>query len=222
MGTTATRMLAYRPDWDWKGMRGSDVCLKWNLRDLMTLEQVISLTRRWEVAVQAGGNLGLFPKRLAETFKRVYTFEPDAELFACLRHNAPEKNIKAYEAAIGASREPIALACTRRDSSERPVHEGMTHVSGPGTIPQMVLDDLKLPACDLVYLDIEGYELNALRGAEATIVEYAPVIALEVNGNIAYYDASKQLLRTWMADHGYKKVARYHGDDVFVHRKRQS
>ena len=49
--------------------KGSGTALKLNRRDLPELEQVIALTPQHRVAVQAGGNLGLWPKRLAQDFR---------------------------------------------------------------------------------------------------------------------------------------------------------
>lgn len=216
------KLHAYRPKWNWEQMLGSRLCLHWNARDLETLDEVMALTPGRTCAVQAGGNLGLFPKRLAEEFLAVFTFEPDPRLYRRLRFNAPETNIHPVKAAIGDSREPVGLQCGRRDGSKRPVHEGLTHVSGPGKIKQMLIDDLDLSACDLIYLDIEGYELPALRGAVKTIAEYRPVIALEVNGNAGYYGVTKTEIAAWLTERGYTKVARRHGDDIYVPKERAS
>jgi len=197
-------------------MLGSRACLKWNIRDLRSLDYVIARTPRRKVAVQAGGNLGLFPKRLAEVFAAVYTFEPDKVLFSYLEHNAPEHNIIPVNAALGCSREPVSTACGRRDDSGRDVHEGLTYVSGSGDIPQVMLDDLNLQACDLIYLDIEGYELNALKGAEMTISKHRPILAVECNGNGRHYGSTKQELRAWLKARKYKAIKRIHGDDIYT------
>lgn len=216
------KLHAYRPNWKWEQMLGSRLCMHWNVRDLQTLDEVISLTPGRTCAVQAGGNLGLFPKRLAEEFTAVFTFEPDPRMYRRLRINSPEANIHPIKAALGDNREPVGLACRRRDGSLRPVHEGLTHISGPGTIKQMLIDDLNLLACDLIYLDIEGYELPALRGAARTIAEHRPVIALEVNGNAAYYGVTKPEIADWLGERGYVKIARRHGDDIYVPKERAS
>lgn len=222
MGDLKRKLEAYRPTWNLDTMRGGHACLKWNLQDLASLDYAMAVTPGRKVAVQAGGNLGLFPKRLAEEFAMVYTFEPDAELFACLEHNAPEPNIVPVRAALGDSNDPVALACRRRDESNRSVHEGLTHVAGAGDIPQVRLDELDLHAVDLIYLDIEGYELHALKGAEQTILRYRPTIALEVNGNSKHYGATKHDVRAWVEERGYKKRARLHGDDVYVYEEERT
>lgn len=209
-------MQAYRPHWPWARMLGSADCLKWGFRDLRGLDQVLPLVKRKDVVVQAGGNLGLFPKRLAEEFKKVLTFEPDPRLFDILNRNAPEKNITSFCAALGETNEPVSLSSKRRDSTGRPEHEGLTHICGPGDLPQMRLDELNLDCCDLIYLDIEGHELYALRGAQQTIARCRPVLAVEINKNAAYGGTSKEELRGWIAMQGYRFVMRVNSDDVFV------
>lgn len=216
------KLKLYRSSWNWAGMRGSGACIQWNARDLVSLDTVMKLVPGRTVAVQAGGNLGLFPKRLAEEFKTVYTFEPDAKLFECMLYNAPESNIVPVMAALGCSRDTVSIGYGRRDGSGRPVHEGLTHIAGPGDVPQMLIDDLNLETCDLIYLDIEGYEFNALRGAEQTIARCRPVLALELNGNVEFYGFQKQEIRDWLTSRGYVKVARLHGDDVYLPEERQS
>jgi FkbM family methyltransferase len=207
---------AYRPEWNWDKFVGSDACLKWSFRDLQNLEATLLLTPGRSIVVQAGGNLGLFPKRLAESFERVHTFEADPELYRACRANAPEPNITAYNAAIGNSNDPVGVRCSRRDNSGRDVHEGLTHIHGGGRIRQIRVDDLDLHACDLIYLDIEGYEFNALRGAVQTIAKYSPVITVEINRSITHYGSSEGELRAWLADLGYAEALKLHSDYTFV------
>jgi FkbM family methyltransferase len=197
-------------------MRGSDACLKWSFRDLQNLEVAVSHCALKRSCVQAGGNLGLFPKRLSEDFKRVFTFEPDPKLFTYCKHNAPEENIVHVCAALGKSYEPVALSGKRRDTSGRAAHEGLTHVTGPGKIPQTTIDDLVIYDCDLIYLDIEGYELNALEGAVRTIDRSSPVIAVEVNGTGEHYGVKNEMLREWLHMRGYRMVSRLNSDEVYV------
>ncbi len=174
------------------------------------------MVRQKRVAVQAGGNLGLFPKRLAEEFDSVLTFEPDARLYDKMKINAWESNIKAYRAAVGCERTPVSISSARRDNSGRATHEGLTHVSGSGKIPQMMIDDLNLAHCDLLYLDIEGYEYNALRGAWQTIQRCKPVIGVEINRNIEFYGCSANELRDYICSFGYKLNFAMNSDEVYV------
>lgn len=212
------QMRAYRSHWKWERMLGSSACLKWGFRDLRHLDMVLKRIPGRDLAVQAGGNLGLFPKRLAEEFKIVHAFEPSAPLFNAMKHNAPEPNIIAHHAALGFDRDPVSVVCKRRDNSGRAVHEGLTHIgSSPGDVKQIRIDDLNLEACDLIYLDIEGWELNALRGAAETVDKFRPAISVEINRNIAYYGKTASDVRRWFYDHQYARVLTMDSDELFVH-----
>lgn len=202
-------------------MLGSSACLKWGFRDLSHLDEVLRRVPGRRVVVQAGGNLGLFPKRLAEDFRTVYTFEPDENLYRATVQNTPEPNVIAINAALGCDRTPVSMVCKRRDGSNRAVHEGLTHVGpSPGTIRQMLIDDLDLHDCDLIYLDIEGYELNALKGAQATVTRCHPAIAVEINRNITYYGMTAGHVRRWFYDNGYARIFTADSDELFVHGSR--
>lgn len=214
---TLKHMRAYRPSWDWEGMRGSLACLKWSFRDLLNLEHALQYTERRAIAVQAGGNLGLFPKRLAECFQTVHTFEPDQNLYWSMRYNAGAANVIMHQCALGADREPVALSHARRDGTGRAEHEGLTHVSGPGSIKKVLIDDLNLQACDLIYLDIEGMELQALEGAKDTLLRYRPTIGIEINRNCRHYGADEQtVFHQVQQRYGYRHVHTINSDAIFT------
>lgn len=201
--------------WRWHKLRGSDEALKWCRKELPKLDTIIARARGKTAAVQAGGHLGVFPKRLAESFATVYTFEPAPDLFALLMRNAPEPNIVKFQAALGDERCLIGLSRARRDASDKPEHEGLTHIDGPGVIPTLRVDDLGLDVCDLLYLDIEGWELYALRGALDTINVCRPLIAVEINKNAAFVGIDPEVVRQLILDQRYRLVGRYQSDEVF-------
>ncbi len=201
--------------WDWSAFRGSASALKWNKRDLPDLLAAAEACPNKRVAVQAGGHLGLFPKALAERFAHVYTFEPAADLFAHLMHNAPEPNIFKFQAALGDARRMVGLSRVRRDGKPD-AHEGITHIFGDGPIPTLRVDDLNLPVCDFIQLDLEGWELYALRGAQDTIRRCRPVLSLEVNKNQGYVGIQQDFLRDAVKGLGYRFVKRMHSDEMYV------
>ncbi|SRR5712692_3964890 len=72
------------------------------------------------------------------------------------------------------------------------------------------LDDLQLPdgctgrPCSLVKMDIEGFELEALRGAERFVLTHRPVILGEFNPwFLDRYRVDPQAPRIWAESHGY-------------------
>lgn len=204
--------------WDWSRFRGSAEGLKWNRKELPTLEYVLSFVSERTAVVQAGGNLGVFPKRLAQEFETVYTFEPEPELFDIMCHNAPERNIIKIQAALGYDRQLVTMSRARRQQDGGNSHEGITHVAGSGSIPVLRVDDLSLSVCNLLYLDIEGYELFALQGAAETIARCRPVIAVEVNKSLEFMSHTEEDVRVFVRMQGYEFVERVRSDEIFVPR----
>jgi len=205
--------------WDWRRFRGSELALKFGRRDLDSVAQVLAIVPGRTAAVQAGGNLGVFPKALARVFETVYTFEPAPDCFAALMANAPEKNIVKLQAALGDTARLVNVSRERRDGKPHP-HEGITHVRGVGVLPMVRLDDLCLPVVDLLYLDLEGYELFALWGAVETVGRCRPVIAVEINKGIGFYGHTPADVRQWIVDRGYRPVFTTRADEVFVPEER--
>jgi len=160
------------------------------------------------VVVQAGGNCGYYPKQYAKLFDQVYTFEPDWLNFYCLNLNVPEHNVVKIQGCVGHQHQTVGLKI-------KEINRGKNFVAGSGTYPVFCIDDLALSVCDLIQLDIEGYEYYALLGAKTTIEQHRPLIAVEVwdkltdrfEGNI------NQQLETFLSSLGYTCVATLYDSD---------
>ena len=130
--------------------------------------------------------------------------------FRCLCTNAPAENIFKFNAALGDVHRGVGL-------SLRPDNVGAHHVDGAGDIPTLLIDDLALQGCDLIYLDIEGYELPALRGAESTIERCKPVISIEDKGMSERYGIAKGEAEAWLGSRfNYRVAERVRRDVVLV------
>jgi hypothetical protein len=88
-------------------------------------------------------------------------------------------------------------------------------VSGAGTVPTITIDSLALEACNLLCLDIEGMEIEAMTGAVETIKRFRPVIHLEENRCCEAFGHRKGDAEKWLAQFGYKVAARPTHDIVF-------
>lgn len=180
------------------------------------MERALSYTTARKAAVQAGGNLGIFAKALAPLFGAVYTFEPDPALFKIMMSNAPEPNIVRFQAALGYDRKLIRTVMERLYKVQMPPHEGVTHVEPDGIIPTLRIDDLELPHVDLIYLDIEGQEFHALKGAEMSILLRRPVVAIEINQTCTHYGIDPDAIRAMVIGFGYKLAETIRNDEIYV------
>lgn len=201
--------------WNWSAFEGSASVLKYARRDLPHLEAVIRLVPTRRLCVQAGGNVGIWPKALSAAFDTVLTCEPDPENFAMLLANVDEPNVQAFPVALGAACGYVGLSRQRRDGKPHS-HEGCVHVAGAGEIEMVTIDTFDLRLCDLIYLDIEGYELHALRGAVRTLQTCRPIVAVEVNQHLGSYGIAEAELYAFMESMGYRLGPCYGVDRVFL------
>ena len=132
--------------------------------------------KKFDVVACAGGNQGMYPRFFSKMFKTVYTFEPDPLNFHCLVNNCQDDNIIKFQAALGNSHQMVKVI---RDSTMTNV--GTHTVQTGGIIPQLRLDDIEFNDLDLIQLDIEGYEDEAVKGALNTIEKFKPLITVERN-----------------------------------------
>lgn len=178
------------------------------------MDHALEHCRKFDLAVQAGGNMGVWALALAPKFGRVVTFEPDPRNFRALVHNtASAENILALPCALGADGgEWCGLELSAREAN----NVGAYQVTKGATAPIVALDSFNLPALDLLYLDIEGFEMPAILGAMETIQKFRPVIAIEDKGLSERYGYLKGSAEQALAPLGYEVVARPHRDVVMV------
>lgn len=178
-----------------------------SLRHVYSLEWAISACKNRRTAVQAGGNVGIWPKRLGECFERVYTFEPEPISRECLEQNV-YKNVIVSGCALGAE---MGRCHIRRKSL------GSHTVTAGDSVPVITVDSLKLQDVDLLQLDVEGYEWHALKGATETILRCHPVIQVELRGFTEKFGKTDREVRDLLSDLGYRyATARPGNDHVFV------
>jgi len=179
----------------------------WNLDHKPMFEKYCTSRK---VAVQAGGFIGIYPKLLSLMFDEVYTFEPDPLNFHCLVNNCQSPNIHKFNSVLGAEHQLVNVG------GGLDVNPGMFKVLGSdnrSNVPTLRIDDLQLNACDLIQLDIEGYEVNALTGASETIERFKPIICCEVHLSAEHSNRILDCLSKW----NYKEVEvlSYAGDRLY-------
>lgn len=167
---------------------------------------VAAKARTKGIAVQAGGHIGIWARQLAKQFAFVHTFEPIPETFECLKLNTQHcPNIIAHHNGLAATAGGT-LDFIARDGGRSKV------CTAPGSVqvPVTTIDALQLPRCDLIYLDVERYELEVLKGAVETIAHYRPVLALEV------LDGQGEAVRSWAQVNNYTFAGKVHSDWMFT------
>ena len=135
----------------------------------------------WRVA-DVGANIGahtLVFSRLVSQEGAVFAFEPQRLIFQMLCANLALNNVQnvfAYQVAIGSASATVGLHSL---DMTRPNNFGAAEIhalEGGGEKTQIV--PLEEP-CNFIKIDVEGMELEVLRGAEAMIKECRPVMYVE-------------------------------------------
>ena len=173
------------------------------------ISHILDFVPSRKVAVQAGGNFGLFPKILSKHFETVYTFEPHPENFQALVINTEGlDNIIKFQAGVGS---PRLFSLTEPD----PNNFGAFQANGVGHIPCLALDSLPIKECNLLWLDIEGGEYDAIWNARDLISRNHPTIVLEYREHSAAFGHSDKQLHEMVLGLGYHHVATFGADKVY-------
>ena len=175
------------------------------------------------LVVQAGGNLGIWPKALGHYFQWVYTFDPAKYIFPFLAMNCPEDNILKFQMALGNVTKGVSMitgghaasTCVAEAGKGKINKVATDFVPADGGVPMMKVDDMNLSACDAIILDVEKAELIILQGALETIRKFRPVYILtEDNPNDP---ETCENLKAFLAENGYEFVMRKSKDNIYKH-----
>lgn len=145
------------------------------------------------VALDIGASLGLWTLPLARaaraTGARLWCFEPNPENIPWLAANIERNDLAGvvdlHEIALGARQGTARLGLRERGGGNGAV------VDAPDPdaveVPLTRLDDLDFPRrVSLLKMDVEGFELEVLRGATALVARDRPVIFGEFNATWLY------------------------------------
>lgn len=148
------------------------------------------------VAVDGGANIGVHTVEWAKILHGrggIIAFEAQEAVYYALAGNLAINNcfnVRAVHAALGAEVSTIeipvpdyhapssygSLELRQNDASED-IGQDFTSTT---PVPLVTIDGYNLEDCHFIKLDIEGMELEALKGAEKTIEKFKPMMLIEV------------------------------------------
>jgi FkbM family methyltransferase len=161
------------------------------------------------VVVDIGAHVGTFTAaavRFAPDGAHI-AVEPIPEMAELLRDRFP--SVTVHQVAVSDARgearfhhdvdQPAFSGLERRDGTAGDEIEALT-------VRVTTVDDLVPTACApaLLKVDIEGAELDALRGAERVLADHHPDVALEWGESGLAYGATHQMLHELLGRHGYR------------------
>lgn len=148
-------------------------------------ELMRQLIRPGQVVVEAGANVGvhtLFLSELVGPQGRVYAFEPQRILFQILCGNVAlngRLNVFCREAALGDQLGHLHLPPIDYHTESNLGGVELRQDLRGEPVEVATLDSLNLPACHFLKADVEGMELQVMRGAEQTLRRHRPLLYVE-------------------------------------------
>ncbi len=153
-------------------------------------DHVLNYLGKSEAIFDIGANIGQTALNMLKTQKSkglnatVYAFEPYPRTFHKLETNISlneNSNIKAYN--LGLSTEKGMLHMMQHS----PFNSGGFRMTDESTnaisVPVISLDEFisenHIPKVDFIKIDVEGFELQVLKGAEETIKHFKPILIFE-------------------------------------------
>lgn len=165
------------------------------------LRHLSRLAKPGGCAVDVGANVGWYAYAMARRHQEVHAFEPNPLVTSALRAWSNPR-VQVHPVALASGRTSATLRIPVRDGQ---VLSGWASL-GPGRLPAATnyeelrvttesLDKFNLRDVRLIKIDVEGLEVEVLRGAAQTIERSRPVMVVEIDEDNQI--AVAQLAREW-------------------------
>lgn len=182
-------------------------------------EKILSLASG--LCLDIGANIGCISQALLHRGLETVAIEPQPEVYKLLRENVSRYPLpaKCYNVACGAVAGSALMPHIHYSSKNNVGGIGLNQSSmyGNYSVPVITVDSLTITP-QFIKIDVEGYELEVLQGAAATIKYCRPILYIEDDRQ----DKSRAL-RQYIDYLGYDieehKPTLYREDNFFKHKK---
>ena len=174
--------------------------------ELAVQTTVTGRLRPGQVFYDLGANIGFYSLLAARCIGaqgKVFSFEPDAATAARLRRNVARNgigNITVVEAGVWSASGTLRFHPADESSPDRGVGTFVGEAGDGGReLPTVALDDFVMGAPpDAIKCDVEGAEMEAMRGAEKLLRAHHPWILCEIHSQ-----ENGRALREFLGGIGY-------------------
>ncbi len=164
--------------------------------------------KKFNLIVDVGAWCGTWSMAMQQYAKNIYCYEPNKAHFECLARNlSTRSHVRMYNQALGNDDGFVKLTEESATQNTRVLFEkGETKINK--------LDSLELQGVDFIKIDVEGLEMEVLKGAEKTLenVEY---LMIELNGNSDKYGSSKRDIKEHLKSMGFKVLIKTWPDIIY-------
>jgi len=164
-----------------------------------------SQTKKMKTVIDVGAWCGTWAKAIEPFAKKVIAFEPDKTHFECLQRNCTINCTPRME-AVGAQLQEVSLTEDNFTQAKR--------VNEKGNIRMITLDHMAYEDVDMIKIDVEGYEMEVLKGATKTL-ESVKYLMIELNNNTKKYGSNNVEVEKHIGSLGFKVLMDHWPDKVF-------
>jgi FkbM family methyltransferase len=165
---------------------------------------------RRATAIDIGANIGVYSYKMAKLFGRVYSFEINPDLIAPLEAFESGR-ISVIAKGLSAGAENLTLHIPVVNRIPLTGWASLQLGNCPDTAEHIeksvevaTLDSYEISDVCLIKIDVEGHELEVLRGAAHTIEQWRPAVIAEVKERnraaVDYFFAGMKYRRQTLAD----------------------
>ena len=206
--TARNKLFGYESEWDLSKWADRQAFFLRRWYDLPT--QLLTLAVRADTIVDIGANRGDFALSAAamDPGARIIAFEPNPNIAAVLRQDLQRnsiRNVEVRECALSDQEDTLTL-CVPFLNSGSASFGGFVGDGYEVKVPVRIGDD-ELAGVDpgLIKIDVEGFELRALKGLRKTIERAQPIIETELmEDNLARCQTSSEEVTEFMRSLGYQ------------------
>ncbi len=164
-----------------------------------------SQTKKMKTVIDVGAWCGTWAKAIEPFAEKVIAFEPDKTHFECLQRNCTINCTPRME-AVGAQLQEVSLTEDNFTQAKR--------VDEKGNIRMITLDHMEYEDVDMIKIDVEGYEMEVLKGATKTL-ESVKYLMIELNNNTKKYGSNNVEVEKHIVSLGFKVLMEHWPDKVF-------
>lgn len=164
--------------------------------------------KKFRTVLDIGAWCGTWSIAMSPYCKRIHAFEPDSTHFVCLSKNVgPHVHIDPKMIAVGDNNDMVSLTNDDFTQAKR--------IEGSGNIRLHTIDSFNFADVDLIKIDVEGYEMRVLKGAENTL-KRCQFLMIELNNNSKKYQSSNIEIEQYLEQMGFRTLINIWPDKVFV------
>ncbi len=168
------------------------------------LRVATALLRPGSTAINVGANFGIYTYAFVRAGARVEAFEPLPQCRRILAAYASPR-VRVHNVALSDASGRLPLHIPVYDGRPEPGHATFRHIVATHQtvdVPVRTLDEFQFRDVSLIKVDVEGHELDVLRGARATLARERPVLVLEIYQEFLAYPIDRTFAT--LAEFGYQ------------------